>query len=131
MAQVLPLKVGPRPLPFSSVPETGTGFTKRRKPWLYNDTSFAFSVGYGNPAPGAPLRGPGSFCASAANDSIENASHGATLFAFPLFILFIGKKKRRHRIFARMPASLVVSLSYGVTEKITPLFLVPPYLVVP
>jgi hypothetical protein len=39
MAQALPLKVGPRPFPFSIVPETETALAKRRNAWLNKDSS--------------------------------------------------------------------------------------------
>jgi hypothetical protein len=44
IAQALPLKVGPKPFPFSMFPETETGLAKRRNAWLKRDSSLALRV---------------------------------------------------------------------------------------
>src|ERR1700722_7605950 len=60
MAQLLPLKVGPRPEPASIAPETESTSLKRARDWLNNSCSLAFSDGKKLPAAAAPARGPGS-----------------------------------------------------------------------
>src|SRR5277367_1562661 len=61
-AQLLPLKVGPRPDPASPgiLPETESTSLKRASACVKKDFSFALSDGYAPPAPADPPRGPGS-----------------------------------------------------------------------
>src|SRR6266852_4555830 len=64
-AQLLALKVGPRPPPASpaTAPDTESISWNRPRAALKKACSFAFSAGKGPPAPFVPPRGPGSVCA--------------------------------------------------------------------
>src|SRR5579859_580494 len=60
MAQLLPLKVGPRPFPDSMVPDTDWTSLKVFSAVRNIACSLALRVGNALPAPAAPPRGPGS-----------------------------------------------------------------------
>src|SRR5229473_1553328 len=64
-AQLLALKVGPRPTPASpaTAPDTESISWNRPRAALKKACSFVFSAGKGPPAPFVPPRGPGSVCA--------------------------------------------------------------------
>src|SRR5437879_13630686 len=74
MAQLLPLNVGPSPLPASMVPDTESISLKRAIAWLKKSCSLALSVGKKLPAPAPPVRGPGSRACACVNGTAKGAN---------------------------------------------------------